>query len=258
MGKFSGILLACDVDGTLVKDGILSDENAKAIEYFISEGGLFTVATGRTPEHIKEHYMPKLLVNAPMLCINGTAIADEKSFEILWEKKMPNVFGKMIEEVRSVTQPEKIILYKFSDTILVENEIPEGEFYKILFVTTTTEEALSLKEKLGVLFPECHFSRSWHTGLEATCVNAGKGIALKKLKEITKAKLAIGMGNFENDLTLLESADYAASVSDASDDVKAISDFITENDAENGVAEFIYKLEEKLQTKEKGSCILSV
>ena len=47
---------------------------------------------------------------------------------------MPNVFGKMIEEVRSVTQPEKIILYKFSDTILVENEIPEGEFYKILGV----------------------------------------------------------------------------------------------------------------------------
>ena len=32
-----------------------------------------------------------------------------------------------------------------------------------------------------------------------------------------------------NDLTLLESADYAASVSDASDDVKAISDFITES-----------------------------
>ena len=49
-------------------------------------------------------------------------------------------------------------------------------------------------------------------------------------------------------MTLLQSADFAVSVSNASDDVKKISDFITDNNAENGVAEFIYKLEEILKT----------
>lgn len=248
MGKFSGILLACDVDGTLVENGVLSDENAEAIRWYIEEGGLFTVATGRTPQHIKEHYMPKLKINAPMICVNGTAVADDKNFEILWERKMSDVFEKMIEIAKSYIVPEQIILYNFLDTVKVEKEIPSGEFYKILIVTKTPKEAVLLKEKLIPLFPECHFSRSWETGLEATDVRAGKGIALKKLKEITKAKLTIGMGNYENDLTLLQSADFAVSVSNASDDVKKISDFITDNNAENGVAEFIYKLEEILKT----------
>lgn len=247
MGEFSGVLIACDVDGTLVDGGVLSDENAEAIRYFIKEGGLFTVATGRTPQHIKEHYMPSLSVNAPMICVNGTAIADDKSFEILWEQKMPKVYGKMIKLAREFITPEHIMLYTFSETIYIEDEVPDREFYKILIVTKTPEDAVFLKEKLIPLFPECHFSRSWDTGLEATDKTAGKGVALKKLKEITDAKITIGMGNYENDLTLLQSADFAVSVQNASDDVKEISDFITENDARCGVAEFIYKLEEILK-----------
>ncbi|MBQ7040251.1 MAG: HAD-IIB family hydrolase, partial [Clostridia bacterium] len=173
MGKFSGVLIACDVDGTLVEGGVLSDENAKAIRWFIKEGGLFTVATGRTPNHIKEHYMPSLSVNAPMICVNGTVIADEG--EILWEQKMPKVHGKMIKLAREFISPEQILLYTFSETVKVEDKIPEGDFYKILIVTKTPEDALLLKEKLVPLFPECHFSRSWDTGLEATDKTAGKG-----------------------------------------------------------------------------------
>lgn len=48
MGKFDGILLCTDLDDTLLTtDKRVSDENSKAIEYFKSEGGLFTFATGR-------------------------------------------------------------------------------------------------------------------------------------------------------------------------------------------------------------------
>ena len=46
MGKFDGILLCTDLDDTLLTtDKRVSDENSKAIEYFKSEGGLFTFAT---------------------------------------------------------------------------------------------------------------------------------------------------------------------------------------------------------------------
>ena len=48
MGKFDGILLCTDLDDTLLTtDKRISDENKQAIEYFMSEGGLFTFATGR-------------------------------------------------------------------------------------------------------------------------------------------------------------------------------------------------------------------
>ena len=49
--KFKGILLCTDLDETLLTTGDkrLTDENRRAIEYFMSEGGYFTFATGRVP-----------------------------------------------------------------------------------------------------------------------------------------------------------------------------------------------------------------
>ena len=50
MGKFDGILICTDLDGTLLrKDKSVSKENIEAIEYFKKEGGLFTFVTGRMP-----------------------------------------------------------------------------------------------------------------------------------------------------------------------------------------------------------------
>ena len=53
MGKFSGILLCTDLDGTLYRnDKTVSDENLDAIEYFKNKGGLFTFITGRVPKNL--------------------------------------------------------------------------------------------------------------------------------------------------------------------------------------------------------------
>ena len=48
MGIFSGCLLACDIDGTLVENGYINPKNVEKIEYFMSEGGIFSIATGRS------------------------------------------------------------------------------------------------------------------------------------------------------------------------------------------------------------------
>ena len=50
MGKFDGILICTDLDGTLYKnDKTISEKNKAAIEYFKREGGSFTFVTGRLP-----------------------------------------------------------------------------------------------------------------------------------------------------------------------------------------------------------------
>ena len=57
MGKFDGILLCTDLDGTLFSsDGSLSAENKEAIEYFKREGGYFTFITGRLPHYSNNAY----------------------------------------------------------------------------------------------------------------------------------------------------------------------------------------------------------
>ena len=46
MGKFSGILICSDFDGTLAVGGHVVEKNIDAIRYFQENGGLFSVITG--------------------------------------------------------------------------------------------------------------------------------------------------------------------------------------------------------------------
>ena len=78
MGKFDGVLFFTDYDDTLYNAQLrVSEENRRAIRYFMEEGGRFSVATGRahrtfTPQIEKE----QLEFNAPVVLSNGAAIYD--------------------------------------------------------------------------------------------------------------------------------------------------------------------------------------
>ena len=90
MGKFDGLLFCTDLDGTLYRDDkTVSDENLAAIEYFKSEGGLFTFVTGRVPQTV-EKICTQLKPNAPLGCVNGGVIYDYKSGEYLYRKMLYN------------------------------------------------------------------------------------------------------------------------------------------------------------------------
>ena len=76
MGKFEGILLVSDIDATLFNsEHHISEENAQAIEYFKSEGGLFSVASGRMRDAVG-NYLNELKINAPTILHNGAKIYD--------------------------------------------------------------------------------------------------------------------------------------------------------------------------------------
>ena len=84
MGKFDGILLCTDLDGTVLnKDKSVSEENLKAIEYFKSEGGKFTIITGRMP-YTAEKITAILKPNAPIGCVNGGGVYDTEKKEYVW------------------------------------------------------------------------------------------------------------------------------------------------------------------------------
>ena len=75
MGKFDGILICTDLDGTLLNgDYKVSEENAKAIEYFKREGGYFTFITGRMYYYAEDIY-EMVKPNAPIGCGNGAAVS---------------------------------------------------------------------------------------------------------------------------------------------------------------------------------------
>ena len=85
MGKFDGVLIASDFDNTMVytEDALLhtgiipplSAANREAIEYFMRQGGIFSVATGRALPAF-ETLAPLLPMNGPTILFNGAAIYD--------------------------------------------------------------------------------------------------------------------------------------------------------------------------------------
>ena len=92
MNKFKGILFTTDLDGTVLrKDKTISEENKKAIEYFMSEGGIFTFITGRIP-YGAEPVLQQLEPNAPFGCINGGGQPFLHGQTDLLEKRMKGIY----------------------------------------------------------------------------------------------------------------------------------------------------------------------
>ena len=85
MGKFTGVLLCSDYDNTIVdtaavmrgeiEESLPGERTLKAVEYFMSEGGRFAVATGRALAAFVQQAktIPK---NAPAVLYNGAALYD--------------------------------------------------------------------------------------------------------------------------------------------------------------------------------------
>ncbi|MBR1812059.1 MAG: HAD-IIB family hydrolase [Clostridia bacterium] len=73
--KFQNCLLASDYDGTLYDDtGKIPASVMDAIKYYISEGGYFTVCTGRVLQGF--HAYDSAYINAPVLLSNGACAYD--------------------------------------------------------------------------------------------------------------------------------------------------------------------------------------
>ena len=98
MGKFTGLLLASDYDNTLTytEEALrlcrpmppVSKANQAAIRYFMAEGGIFSVATGRAKPAF-EAVADGVPMNGPTVLFNGAAIYDFSTGKYLCEAFLP-------------------------------------------------------------------------------------------------------------------------------------------------------------------------
>lgn len=249
MGKFDGILIATDLDGTLVSEGKISKENADAIRYFQSEGGLFTLATGRYASHIKENFGNDINFNMCVMTLNGNVLYD------INENK------KLHVSLMDKNHTEHILNYstdKFGDVINFINVCDEDESYKFeghvhrdtckcVFVMKTEESAIALRNDLRENFSHLYnVERSWPTGVEIYGINGGKGNAINYIRKniYPEIKTVICVGDYENDTTMLKVADIGYAVKNATAEAKEASDRVTAVDNDHhAIAWIIQELE---------------
>lgn len=246
--KYDGILILSDIDGTLVHNCILSEETENAVREFVRQGGKFTVATGRTPQYIKDNYQNRIAINAPIAAINGAVVASFEPMELIYGKELPVGFEKVVHRIRDLVKTERVMAYTFNDTIRIEKGFEKtltDTVYKLLAVTLCEEDAIFLRDTLRKEYSgEYSIMRSWNTGVEIISRGAGKGMCLEKIKEITNSKITIGIGDYENDITLVQSADIGIATENAVDELKEYADIVAVSSDKHPVKQVIENLEE--------------
>ena len=89
MGIFDNTVIVSDLDGTLVPLGAhIAAEDKAAIRYFRQQGGLFTVATGRTPGAALP-YLEGIELHAPGIYFNGGMLYDSVEDRVLAMRALP-------------------------------------------------------------------------------------------------------------------------------------------------------------------------
>ena len=266
MKKFEGILFATDLDGTLLRnDKSISEKNKQAIEYFISEGGMFTFITGRIPT-ATERILKLVQPNIPIGCANGGVVYDYVNKKILWSVSLDKSVMELIEYVNEklpamgieVISHKKIYFYKKSRATekhrtdeklpdLAYNDMnPDEEFAKILFAGEENEidhlaEMLKIHQRAG----EFEFVRSDPNYYEILPKGINKATALEKIAQPCGAKKTVAAGDNENDAEMLREATLSFAVANASAEAKAAAGYITVSNEEDAIARIIEELERK-------------
>ena len=126
MGKFDGLLLVSDFDNTLVytEEALrlcvdmppVSDVNRAAVEHFMAEGGIFSIATGRAKPAF-ETVVDGIPINGPTVLFNGAAIYDFRQRRYLVTAFLPDTVREHITQVVTALPEVAAELYHDDNTI---------------------------------------------------------------------------------------------------------------------------------------------
>lgn len=278
MNLFKGCLLASDVDGTLIRDGKVCERNIEKIKFFMSEGGMFSLASGRTPGGVSK-ILEQLGDISPCVMSNGTVIYDFTKDEAIHQEFISKddlwVTERIMEEfpdigvqahhvkkvllIRNNSETADHINYEYLDAVDIDlytaatytwnkliyfaNDLDE---YKRLYDFTAQFECNSTFVNTGgyAFGIERHYHEQMPKG-----INKASGI--KKLCEMFGIKKGgyFAIGDFYNDLEMIKAADIGAVVEEAPDDIKAMADVVVGKAADGAVADFIEYLTQRKEAE---------
>lgn len=252
MGKFDGILLMSDLDGTLCDGGRVSTENSQAIAYFQSEGGLFSVGSGRKPDWLLE-WVDYFVPNTYSAMLNGAVICDPRGENPIFVQPCDADVLEVSQMLLARCPHAKSLTYcgcfEPNLEVKVGEEIDYARLPKEIFkclMQIPDQYSDEYAEAVRCALPANYISmRSWIRGIEYQKKGTGKGDAIHRLKSRLgdAARIAVAVGNYENDIDMIKAADIGYAVGDSIPSVLAVADRVTVPCREHSIAAIIEELE---------------
>lgn len=251
MADYSDILITTDYDRTLTApDATIPQRNLEAIRYFMEKGGAFTINTGRTIPSFAQ-LMDTVPANAPFLLYNGSAAYDqeEEKFVFLHEMELnwaetrqkildqyPNVWVEYQGQKAHYLFRKHAMWEKFCERnhyrwAYASPEDDLGPFLKFCVYGKIAEPTVShffqakpeeialmdeveawLNQQFG---DKCVVTRGAGLYIDVQPIGVSKGLSAQELKKQLGKKILICIGDAENDISMLDAADYAFCPNDA-------------------------------------------
>lgn len=261
-------LIACDLDETLLNDNhFVGKKNHDAILKARKEYGVkFVPATGRGFMQIQAELAElglKDLEDEYVISFNGGALSENKGnriieFNGLSFNKMKEIFeaGLNFDVCQHIYTPDKLYVFNLSESekerlahlkldviYLKENNVDflkDTPVAKILYQNTDVPYLMSLENELKSITDGCvaiSYSSNRYMEFNAVGVDKGQGLIDLANKLGIDIKDTIAVGDNYNDLSMLKVAGLSVGANNAVDDVKAVCDYVTKANNNEGVVD---------------------
>lgn len=261
--EINKIILLSDMDGTLLdSNSVATEKNKEAIKKFVELGGNFGIATGRGHQNALG-FLDGVMINTPSIVYNGSMLydfeqvkpsivktlpAEELIESILWvmdsyDDVMVQVYGADMSYIVSSRESvdEEILVYHQPATFINLDNIIKEDWVKILISGNHDKlvelekhlEASQLKDKVRWVFSSEIF-------LEILPLAVSKGTMLHELRKIySDDHKIIAIGDFYNDIEMIQEADCGIATFNAPEAIKNISNRVTVSNDDSAVAQVI-------------------
>lgn len=245
MELFSQVLLCADYDRTLTApDSTIPERNLEAIRFFMDNGGAFTVNTGRSVPMARP-FLGTVPVNQPLLLYNGSAAYDIAAGELgfchaidldqgVTIQTCMELFPDLTVEIQGVKAHyafrENPAWAAFCDHnrcawVYANPREDLGPFLKFSLYGTFHDETVNslfsgtpeecrrmdqaaalLKERFG---DHCEVFRAAARIIDVHAKGVSKARSARELQEKLGRRVLVCVGDADNDLAMLQDADYA-------------------------------------------------
>ena len=250
MGLFSDVLLTVDFDRTLTApDSTIPERNLEAIRYFMENGGAFTVNTGRSLP-MAQVFKDKVPTNAPLLLYTGAAAYDVAQDQLIFMHEIQMDMWKTVRELLELL-PDLTVEVQALDKhyafvpnpawdafsanncayATAESGQDLGPFLKFAIygeirdVTVNhlfhgTDEEIRRMDEAEALLRKTYGDklavfRAGPRVIDVQASGVSKGRAARQLQQQMGRKILVCVGDAENDVVMLDNADYAFVPADA-------------------------------------------
>jgi Cof subfamily protein (haloacid dehalogenase superfamily) len=264
------ILFVSDLDGTLLNsDARLSDFTRETINRLIEQGLKFSLATARSISSAKP-IIEGLRLTLPAVMMNGVFLTDiatgraesvcritpalaQRAIDAFYaENRPPNVFyfdgehldvlytGFFGEYDAEFAEARRKKYHRFEqvDRLPTDNAVYLNAVDRYETVAAVKERLDKIDGLSGVMYRDS-YSPYWF--LECFAADATKEKGVARLASLCGAAAVVAFGDNDNDVGMMNAADVAVAVGNASAAAKNAADHIISSNNTDSVAEFLMK-----------------